>query len=391
MLEGYPLIDNGEMVGSLRIISDILEVTKGNVSEYYVFLLERAALAPESISASIRSWIEPGLGIHGYFIREVDEYVDLIIKNVKEHIKNKKVLLNFSGGKDSLASLIILKKMQEIVDFDLKCVYVHIPVLEPCSNIDFVEKVAKMTNTDIKTVEADKKRIVFYLERNGLPRIGNRWCTYMKILALRNFRKKYRADIKVRGDRILEGGKRYSRMLQYLKHKSFIQGTRLNVVYPLTLLDIVKIVRESGLVHPNYYMGMTRVACKYCPYKSLYEFSISDSLKVENEEYIENIAVREYQKYYSTLFSWKDFWSNHLWRFSPSRAQIVLQIKIKSKESIKIISFKEIKKIITSIWKTNFKNGEYLSFDTFVNLLEKILERSRSKGDWGNAASLNLP
>ena len=380
MLERYPIIDEkGKIVGGIRFLYDLLELMIDDKLEYYIIDSNKAYFVNLENLNALRNWLEPAVNIYSLLIKDLDEYIDLLVNDLKEKISGKKIILDFSGGKDSFVSLIILNMLREYLDFDLSLVYVHMPFLEPYSNIDFVKKVSKKYNVDLKTLEVDRKRLIFYLERNGLPRVGSRWCTYLKIMTLRNFRKKHRDVIEAKGDRILEGGKRYSKMLQYMGHKTFIQGRQLNVVYPLTILDVVKIVRENGMIHPNYCIGVTRVACKYCPYKNLFEIRNMPMIPVEDEEYIETIAYREYRKYYSPFLSWIDFWKEHYWRYTPTYVKIIDKIKAKSRASNKIMPYTALKDFVISIWKNELLEQRYVTFEYLFSLLKPILYEIRLK------------
>ncbi len=380
MLERLPIVDKeGKIIGGIRFLYDLLELTTGNTIEYYIVDSDKAYLIAREDLEVLRKWLEPSVSVHSFFIKDFDEYIELLVNDLKEKVYGKKIILDFSGGKDSFASLIILNRLRKYIDFDMELVYVHMPLLEPSSNIDFIEKVSAMYNLDMNILEVDKKRLIFYLERNGLPKVGSRWCTYLKIMALRKFRKKYRDDIEVKGDRILEGGKRYSKMLQYIRHRTFIQGRQLNVVYPLTILDIVKIVRENSVVHPDYFLGVTRVACKYCPYKNLFEIRAMSNIPVEAEEYIEKIAYREYRKYYSSFLKWDEFWNRHYWRYTPSYAKIINRIRLRNRLNGKDFLYNEIKKFIVSIWKNKLTEKRYITFEHLTSLLKPVLDELKLK------------
>ncbi len=349
MMERYPVIREGRIRGTIRTFPDFVEIMRESSVEYYLWRGEYGVRLSPEFSHCLEVWYEPGLGVFGYAAPDFEEYVDLVARGLADVIRGKTAVVNFSGGKDSVVSLAILAAVRERVDFRLYAAYVHMPFLEPPSCLDFAERAAERLGVELISVEAERRRVKTYLERQGLPKKGRRWCTYLKIRGLREARKSVSADFEAKGDRLVEAGKRLRRMYHFLRKRVFVDGSKVNVAYPLTILDVVRITRELGLVHPQYLAGIPRVSCKYCPYKSLYELYASEDFEVEDEGYVEYIARREYQKYYEPLMSWDDFWEQHLWRFSPTAASLLARFKSEHPEG-PCLELEQAIEMFRSVW-----------------------------------------
>ena len=366
------MVVNGSICGFVRCLLDFIEIERRGQCSHYVWFSEGAYFT-EFDEHDLKRWLEPGVSLSGCFISSIEEYVDFLRKCIGSVIRNKVLMLDFSGGKDSLVSLILLSELANFVDFELRVVYVHVPFLDSLSSVDSAVSLANRIGYNPIVVEADRSKMRFYLENKGLPRVGDRWCTYLKVASLRKVRKSIGADYEVKGDRILEGGKRYAKMLGFLNEKKFVFGKYVNVVYPLTIIDIARIIRRFNVINPQYLMGLTRVSCKYCPYKSLFELYVSRDLSVENEDYVDYILHREYQKWYSSIVSWIDFREHCLWRFTPTRSKILLKRKMKHSRSLSL-RFRDIRGMITSVWREKLPTVSTYSFEDLNNKLRHILD-----------------
>ena len=87
----------------------------------------------------LEKWVEKVLIAHGYVAPGLEDYAYELAKRVWEKLLGKKVLLSFSGGGDSTACLLLLLKLSEMVGFEVRVCYVHIPYLESDDNPRFVE------------------------------------------------------------------------------------------------------------------------------------------------------------------------------------------------------------------------------------------------------------
>jgi len=359
MMERYPVVKGGRVRGSVRTLLDFIEV--GEPFKYYLWLGERG-VEVEGDNALLRALYEPGMSLTGYAMGDYEDYVDTLAEALGEKLRGKTVMVNFSGGKDSVATLYLLSELREKVDFRLYAVYIYMPHLEPPGSMSFAEEAAAKLGVDFLCVETDRKRVEFYLSREGLPRRGRRWCTYLKIMALRKARKELKADFEAKGDRVIEAGKRLRRLIHFLRRRAFLDGAKVNVVYPLTILDVAHIVRKLNLVHPHYLAGIPRVSCKYCPYKSLYELYASEEFEVEDEGFVEYIARREHYRIYSPKMSWEEYWGQHAWRFDPTVAELLTKLRRELGGNTELMG-EDVREMFRSIWVEELPRLEVLGIN----------------------------
>ena len=341
MPELYPLIEKGRVVGVIGSGGDATKLCKLNGECQYYFwlntdeavnvtgLLTRGRVleirGPKGRGfAPIASWLASPPYVHARAVPDIDEYVRWLARNVGGMIRGRRILLGFSGGKDSVAALITLVKLMEYVSFKLHVMYIHIPFLESPRSVKFVEYVSRKLGIEIEMLEAPRRDMKTLLKWKGMPRRGFRFCTVYKAKPMRKLRKEDPRLIEVIGDRLTESPKRFERLSKAAMYRVVLVGRKFRPTYLYTLLDVVDIVKRHGLVHPDYLDGVPRVACSLCPYKALHEFRRLPEL--ENLDLIERVWEKMWKKWYSWT-SFDVFRSQHLWRFSAILAKPLLYAK----------------------------------------------------------------
>ena len=343
-MERYPVYRGDSHCCYVRTLPDFLEVTGPQGERHYFWLGGEGVEYSGPLTRLY--WEEPHTPPPWPRVT-LEERVRLVAERHGDRLRGRRVMADFSGGKDSAASLAILSRLSEELGFKLTAVYVHMPYLEPSRNLDVAEREAEKLGVDLLVVEADRKRVLYYLSREGLPRRGRRWCTYLKTRALRGAKKKLAPDYEAKAERMVEAGKRMKRLSEMLRKDTFLEGPTINVVYDLELTDVAAIAGRAGLVHPDYLDGVPRVSCKYCPYRSLYELEAQRS-EVEDEALVEEVAYRQWRLYYSARVSWEEYWSRHLWRFPPTLAAIIAGAEPTGRERV---SLEEARELFSSIWR----------------------------------------
>ena len=340
--ELYPLVDSsGRLVGVIGTGGDATKVCSlAGGCRYYLWMRVDEAWDVTSLLdgrgalrvrgeggegfAPISSWVLSPPYVHARVVVDLDEYARWLARLVGREVRGKRILLGFSGGKDSVAALLVLLKLMEYVSFRLHVMYIHIPFLESPRNVEFVERVAEKTGIEIDVRSAPRRDMKTLLKWKGMPRRGYRFCTMYKAKPMRQVRKEDPRTIEVVGDRLTESPKRFERLSKAAAARVILAGRKFRPTYLFTILDVIDIVRRSGLVHPDYLEGLPRVACTLCPYKSLYEFYTIPAL--EDEKLIENVLERMWRKWYSWT-SYEVFREQRLWRFSALAAKPLLYLK----------------------------------------------------------------
>ena len=301
----------------------------------------------------IGQWFEIVTKSTFYTFEDLDEYIAELSKHIRKVIENKSVLLSYSGGKDSTASLITLSKLREYVSFRLYVCYTYIPYLENVKNLDFVQKVSEKLGLTIEVLSPPRNIVKKYLLRYGLPYRRARWCTYLKVRPLREFMKKNCIDFRVVGDRLTECEKRWKRLIELALSYRYVGGRELRVTFTMTLLDVVRLCRENDLVNPLYVRGMSRVSCVYCPYKTMYELYIENIDELEDPGLIEHVLKRSYEKWYADKVSYEDFIRFHLWRYVPNVAKMFSVLRRSVKEHVRESTTLNVKTVAAwyrSLW-----------------------------------------
>jgi len=104
----------------------------------------------------------------------IRDKVSILESDIKRLLKSRKSFILFSGGKDSLATLVYLKDFAKKDDNDLTAIYVDTTAGLP-ENTKYVKKVCKYLEVNLKIVRP--KVDYFTLAKEwGIPSFKYRWC-----------------------------------------------------------------------------------------------------------------------------------------------------------------------------------------------------------------------
>ncbi|ABU82582.1 phosphoadenosine phosphosulfate reductase family protein [Ignicoccus hospitalis] len=299
---------------------------------------------------------------------------------------NIKVVLNFSGGKDSVAAAKVLSDLGA----DVTLLYSHVSYLENPRNVDFVEKVANRLGVKLVVVEADRE-IMRNMLKQGMPFRGNRWCTTQKVKPIRKVLKEMKDYVRADGERMFESIKRFKRLSFHSPTTPKVfDFKKVRPIFLLTLIDVVKIVREVNAVHPDYLKGLPRVACTFCPYKTLHELDESVWNEVEDPGIIEEAIKASYRRFEYDM-PWEDFFERHMWRFSPKLANVLYKIQQELERKLgelEIVTSERVRSAYSSVWTEELPAVPELpperAYKIFVKVMmktyERMLESSREGG-----------
>ncbi len=359
-MEKYPVVTPmGEVEGFLESSADLTLYSSDRRGTVYVWLNPQLAVNATShvVSNAIRcssavielpKWLEMLSPVLAYTTSSAEAYAEQLASQLRSIIEGKRVLLAYSGGKDSTAALIILLELMKYVSFKLHVVYVHMPFLEPESNVRFVERVSRKLGVEVEIREPLRRVVARKLLEEGLPYRRARWCTYLKVRPLREAKRRLGIDFEVVGDRMYEARKRMMRLIKPAMKGELVSGKKLRLTYTLTLLDVVKIVRSKGLVHPDYLDGLPRVACTYCPYKALHELSVKR--EVEDPGLVEEALKRAYHKWYEGKVGFEEYMEQALWRYTPVVAKAFAEVKKTLSRIEPSLSSEKVHRDYASVW-----------------------------------------
>ncbi len=341
MTELYPLVRGGRLAGVLGTGGDATKLCSNRSCRYFLWMTPGEAWEVTGVMsrrgvvelegeggrgfAPVASWVASPPYVHARSFNDLEEYVEYLHRLVGRELRGRRVLLGFSGGKDSVAALLVLLRLQELAGFRLHVLYVHIPFLEPEENIAFVESIGRRLSVEVEIVEAPRREMKTLLKWKGMPRRGYRFCTVYKAKPMRRLRKEDPGLIEVIGDRLTESPKRFRRLSKAAAARAVLVGRKFRPTYLFTLYDVVTLVRRHGLIHPDYMRGLPRVACSLCPFRALYEF-LADETGLEESELIQQVYRKMWSKWYSWV-SYDLFQEQRLWRFSALAAKPLIYLK----------------------------------------------------------------
>ncbi len=303
-------------------------------------------------------------------INLLEDLVSWIERGAGWRLRGRRLLLSYSGGKDSTAALIVLDALYDRLDFHLDIVHVHMPYLEPEYHIDEALRLASRLGWSVEVIEPPRRVLARRLLEEGLPWRRARWCTYYKTRPLDEFFEERGYDYMVVGDRKGESIARSRR----LRPDTLFDRRRFEPIKHLTLIDVALLVRSQGLVHRDYQLGLTRVSCRYCPYKSLPELVIEEGVGGDEDPgLIEEVLRREWRRWYRRI-PLQDFMENHYWRYPPRIARAFHEAKKRFEGREPSLGPLDQARLNRSIWEAPIEALEALPV---VNLYESRVPRQQ--------------
>jgi 3'-phosphoadenosine 5'-phosphosulfate sulfotransferase (PAPS reductase)/FAD synthetase len=386
-LEPYPVVSGGSIAGFVSSSPDITVVydadgrpvrtivwfsrTRGAVVDRLSH--DRVLRAPNGDYIDVRQWFEelPRLGF--YTFRSLGEYIAWLEAILRGRVEGRRVAVMYSGGKDSYVALAVLARLAGRLGFRLYALYSHMPVLEPEENVDIAKRHAERLGVEFVNVSPPERIVLRYLYSEGLPYRGTRWCTYLKTRPLREEARRLNVDYMVRGDRLVEAGKRLRRLYRAAVEGKIVEGKQLRPTFTWTVLDVVRVARETGYSHPDYLRGIPRVSCSYCPYKALYEYSATRPTGWEG--LLEEVLRREYRVWYEEKgVDWEDFRELMLWRFPPRAARAWASVarwleELAERGEVDVVEAREVLRMNASMWVEPLPKAPVVPVE---ELLEKL-------------------
>ncbi|MCE4606662.1 MAG: phosphoadenosine phosphosulfate reductase family protein, partial [Desulfurococcales archaeon] len=203
-------------------------------------------------------------------IHAMEFYIRQFLKrNVGEQIEQ--IVIPWSGGKDSTA--VLLTAIEVFGRNRVVALFSDTGVEFP-ETLDYIERVTSQLGINL---HVEKARLGEAIKHRGLPRLGDRWCTGLKLEALKRgmdrIAKEYRDYIVIIGDRDAESKIRVKRPPVRIENNHI-------VLSPLKLFSGAQIelyIKSKGIpLNPLYEKGFYRVGCYICPSLRHWELSIME-------------------------------------------------------------------------------------------------------------------
>ncbi len=231
-------------------VPELKAVLSKRIGEKPKVIMHREDVEPKKIKVKKmvernRKWLEKLESVAVEFIR----------KNAEGDVG-----VPFSGGKDSLATLLLAKKALG----EVKALYVKVSHEMPFTE-EYVENICERLD-----VELVKTEVKFDVERFGLPTYANRWCTKLKMEGLRRIA----TDTLIVGDREAESRLRRERgEVVYRVAKEIFP-----IKYWSGCMVQLYILMHGIDLHPLYYEGFYRLGCTICLSLSDWERNLMEFL-----------------------------------------------------------------------------------------------------------------
>lgn len=206
---------------------------------------------------------------------------------------NKPILVSFSGGKDSLATLILVKKALEVSGKDFFVLFLDTGI-EYLETITYVERILNKLGLKGRTIKVKAFANFFdVLDIFGPPARDFRWCCKVCKLAplsyiVKNLGGECLAFIGLRG---VESTKREKQGAMW--KGIWVKGqTGISPIYDWSTLNVwLYLFKEGAEVNPLYYKGLERIGCWVCPSMDLAEMQIvEDTLSDSWKCYLKKIS-----------------------------------------------------------------------------------------------------
>ena len=194
------------------------------------------------------------------------EYVDAFANASKaflERFEGSDVIVPWSGGKDSTATLILAREVFK----DVTAVYVRMEYEMPGTD-EYVEKLAGKLGVDLIRVD-----VPMPIGEYGMPTHKNRWCTRKKVEALYSVVSEYENPVLLVGDRDGESARRRLKPPVIARKTDFGELIEAMPIKFWSGLMVQLFILQRGFgLHPLYYEGFYRLGCTICP--SLAEWEV---------------------------------------------------------------------------------------------------------------------
>ncbi len=198
--------------------------------------------------------------------REAIRFIERVIaKN-----EDKSIAVAFSGGKDSLATLLLVRKVFSSIDVIFTDTGIEFP-----ETIEYVKKIAKEYKLRLFVAKSNNfwKGVGYF----GMPARDYRWCC--KVVKLgptaKLIKKRY-------GNNLLSfiGQRRYESQIRASSKRIWINPwlpsqTAASPIQNWRALHVwLFLFKEKAEVNPLYYKGLERIGCWLCPASDMAEFEI---------------------------------------------------------------------------------------------------------------------
>jgi len=189
-------------------------------------------------------------------------------------VKGKLPYVLFSGGKDSLAVLSLVKKACDYLGVQPEAIHVDTTITIP-ENLEYVAEVCRLLGIKLNVVRSESSFFELAL-RKGFPTFRRRWCCeYLKLRPVKDFLKD-KPVLRVVFDGIRREESLRRKNTPYKEWKDYLNCYLYHPILEWTSQDVHDYLAKERLpINPLYSKGFKRAAECWCGlYKSIDEFRL---------------------------------------------------------------------------------------------------------------------
>lgn len=251
----------------------------------------------------------------------LDALENKAVEEIKR-LKNIDQVVSFSGGKDSLVTLLLVLKS----GMNPKSFFLNTGIEFP-ETIDYVKKITSILNIDLDIIDA-KNAFWDSLNHFGPPGKDYRWCCKACKLGptTRYIKEVYKTEILTFvGQRAYESQERASKGKKWRNEWVSNQIGYSLVQYWNSLSIWLYIFRSKVPYNPWYDLGLSRIGCYLCPSTDLAD------LEIVKENYPEFSKWQNYLENYATEKKLPKEWVElGLWRWNHFPPWVLNMLKDKN-------------------------------------------------------------
>jgi len=208
---------------------------------------------------------------------------------IKSLIKSNQPYVLFSGGRDSLVTLHLVKRVCELEGRKVLAVFVDTTISTP-GNREYIREICEELKVELKVLRPSQD-FFSLVKKWGFPTVTRRWCCYhLKIEPMKKFfRKINESKIIFDGIRAEESSKRKAfPVIGWHRHfKSF----NCHPIFYWSKYDVLKYIEMNGLRENPLYKVFPRATDCWCTaFKSVSQFK---ALKKNFPEFFKKFVEAE--------------------------------------------------------------------------------------------------
>lgn len=233
--------------------------------------------------------------------REIRNKVNIREADIRNLLKSKRAFILFSGGKDSLATLIYLRGIAKRVKREITALYVDTTAGLP-ANTRYVRKVCKYLGVLLEIV---KPKVDYFTlaKKWGIPSFGYRWCCReLKIKPLEEYLSKVKEPkVVFDGIRAAESNVR-RRYIPIWYHPSF-KCLSVSPIFYWSDEEVVSCINSNGIPRTFLHSLGTSTECWCGAYKTQSDF---EKLYELDRTMFNKLAILEKRSKSGYTFLYKD-------------------------------------------------------------------------------------